>query len=103
MIPEIEQHRDEIIDICREFGVKQLYIFGSATSNDFSRDTSDLDFLVIYPDEYDYGPFGARYLEMKDRLEQLFRRRVDLVMGRNLRNPVFIHSVNASRRLLYAA
>lgn len=103
MIPEIEQYRDEIIAICEGFGVERLYLFGSATSNEFDRNSSDIDFLVIYPDEYDYGPFGARYLEMKERLEQLFSRRVDLVMGRNLRNPVFIDSVQATQRLLYAA
>ncbi len=103
MIPEIEQHRDEIIAICEEFGVERLYLFGSAASNGFDPDRSDIDFLVIYPDEYDYGPFGARYTEMKERLEQLLQRQVDLVMGRNLRNPVFIESVQASRKLLYAA
>src|SRR5690242_12843912 len=103
MIPEIEQHRDEIIAICKEFGVERLYLFGSAASNDFDRQTSDIDFLVIDPDDYDYGQFGNRYVNLKERLEQLFQRRVDLVMGRNLRNPVFIDSVNATRRLLYAA
>jgi predicted nucleotidyltransferase len=103
MIPEIEKHRDEIIAICEEFEVRRFYLFGSATSKDYDPERSDLDFLVIYPDDYDYGPFGARYLEMKERLEHLFQRRVDLVMGRNLRNPVFIDSVRATRRLLYAA
>jgi predicted nucleotidyltransferase len=103
MIPEIEQHRDEIIAICEEFGVERLYVFGSATTDAFDPASSDLDLLVLYPDEYDYGPFGERYLELKHRLESLVGRRVDLVMGRNLRNPVFIESLEATRRLLYAA
>lgn len=103
MIPEIEQHRDEIIAICEEFGVERLYVFGSATSPAFDSGRSDIDFLVLYPDEYDYGPFGDRYFKLKERLEGLFSRRVDLIMGRNLRNPVFIESLRATQQLLYAA
>ncbi len=103
MIPEIEQHRDEIIAICEEFGVQRLYLFGSATASDFDRAQSDIDLLVLYPDGYEYGPFGCRHLELKDRLEQVMKRRVDLVKGRNLRNPVFIESLRATQQLLYAA
>ncbi len=103
MIPEIEQHRDEIIAICEEYGVDRLYVFGSALTPTFDRTRSDIDFLVIYPDDYDYGPFGARHLALKQRLESAVGRSVDLVMGRNLRNPVFVESIRKTQRLLYAA
>lgn len=103
MIPEIEQHRNEIIAICKEFGVERLYVFGSAVSSSFEHGRSDIDLLVIYPDDYEYGPFGTRYLDLKKRLEETIGLRVDLIMGRNLRNPVFIESVEKTRRLLYAA
>ncbi len=102
MIPEIEQHRDEIIALCEEYGVERLYLFGSAVSRSFEPERSDVDFLVIYPDDYDYGPFGSRYLELQDRLHRLLDHPVDLVMGRNLRNPVFIESIHASQELIYA-
>ncbi len=103
MIPEIEQHRDEIISLCKEFGVERLFLFGSATTTNFNPAESDVDFLVLYPAGYEYGPFGSRHFELKNRLEAILNRQVDLVMGRNLRNPVFIHSLQATQQLLYAA
>jgi predicted nucleotidyltransferase len=93
MIPEIEQPRDELIAICQEFGIEELRVFGSATTDAFDSTRSDIDFLVIYPDDYDYGVFGANHFELKRRIEELLRHPVDLVMGRNLRNPIFIESV----------
>lgn len=62
MIPEIEQHRDEIIALCEEFGVEALYVLGSATTHEFDPKRSDIDLLVMYPDCYDYGAFGANYV-----------------------------------------
>ena len=103
MIPEIEQHRDEIIAICEEFGVERLYLFGSASTPAFERGRSDIDFLVIYPDDFDYGPFGSRHIELKERLEGIVGCSVDLVMGRNLRNPIFIESVRNTQQLVYVA
>jgi predicted nucleotidyltransferase len=103
MIPEIEQHREEIIAICEEFGVDRLFVFGSATTPSFDRASSDIDLLVIYPDGFDYGAFGSRHFELQQRLESILGRRVDLIMGRNLRNPVFIEAVRNTRQLIYAA
>ena len=103
MIPEIEQNRSAIIAICEEFGVERLLVFGSATTSGFDPLKSDVDFLVIYPSGYDYGEFGSRHLDLKQRLEAVLGRTVDLVMGGNLRNPVFIESVRNTQQLIYAA
>ena len=65
MIPEIEQHRDEIIAICEEYRLERLEVFGSAASSDFDPNRSDIDFLVVYPQEFDYGPFGTSYPSSK--------------------------------------
>lgn len=69
MIPEIEQHRDEIISLCKEFGVERHNFLGSAKTSDFDRAKSAFDFFVRYPAGYEYGPFGDRYVELTDRLE----------------------------------
>ena len=103
MIPEIEQHKAEIIAICEEFGVERLFVFGSATTDSFDSASSDVDLLVIYPDGFDYGAFGSRHFELQQRFESLLGHRVDLIMGRNLRNPIFIESVERSQQLIYAA
>lgn len=103
MIDLIEQHREVIAALCREFGVTRLKLFGSATTGAFDPERSDINFLVEYPPDYDFGLWLARYFALKKRLGALLGRPVDLVMASALRKPRFIESVNETRRLLYAA
>lgn len=103
MIPLVEEKLEAIRALCREFGVVRLELFGSAVTGEFDPERSDIDFLVEYPPDYDFGPWLTRYFELKERLEALLEREVDLVMAGAPRNPYFIQSVNESRRLLYAA
>ena len=97
----IEQHRNEVIDLCRRYGVRRLELFGSAATGAFEPERSDLDFLV----EFDANPSKLfdRYFGLKESLEALYGRRVDLVTVGSLRNPYFIESVNKTRQLVYAA
>lgn len=46
MISELTEHRDEVVALCRRFGVRRLDVFGSATSGEFDPGRSDIDFLV---------------------------------------------------------
>ena len=103
MIDLVTQHLDDIAALCRHYGVRRLDLFGSAATGDFDPERSDIDFLVEYPPDYDFGLWSARHFELKERLEQLLSRRVDLVMASALRKPRFIESVNQTRQLLYAA
>ncbi len=103
MNPLIEQHQEAIRALCREYGVARLELFGSAATDQFDPDRSDIDFIVDYAPETDLGPWLKHYFEFKERLEALLGRPVDLVMAGAMRNPYFIRSVNESRRLLYAA
>jgi predicted nucleotidyltransferase len=93
-------HLDEIPDLCRRYGVARLELFGSATTDAFDPERSDLDFLV----EFDANPSGLfdRYFGLKESLEALYGRSVDLVTVASLRNPYFIDAVNKTRRLVYA-
>ena len=103
MIPLVEHNLEAIRALCQEYGVVRLEIFGSAAIGAFDSDRSDVDFIVEYPTDYDFGPWLTRYFELKERLEALLGRPVDLVMAGALRKPRFIESANQSRRLLYAA
>jgi hypothetical protein len=102
MIDLIEQHRDELAELCRRYHVRTLEVFGSAADGTFSPATSDLDFLVEF-----LPPAAARifdgYFDLKDSLERLFGREVDLVMPKAIRNPYFQEAVNRQRKVLYAA
>lgn len=103
MIALVEHNLEAIDALCREYGVLRLELFGSAATGEFDPERSDIDFIVEYPEGYDFGLWLTRYFEFKKRLEALLGYRVDLVMVGAMRNPYFIQSVNESRQLLYAA
>jgi uncharacterized protein len=103
MIDLVEQHLEEIRVLCREFNVLRLELFGSAASAEFDPERSDIDFLVEYPPDYDFGPWLSRHFELRERLESLLGHPVDLVMVSGLRNPYVIRSIERSRKPLYAA
>jgi hypothetical protein len=82
--------------------VHRLELFGSAATGEFDPKSSDLDFLVEFDDRMESGYFEA-YFGLKESLERLFERPVDLVMSKAAKNPYFLESIAASRTLLYAA
>ena len=102
MEPLIEKNRGSLERLCRLYGVKRLDLFGSATRSDFDPNRSDLDFLVEFED---FGVDNAadRFLGLFVDLEDLFKRRVDLVSARAIRNPFFRQAVEQTRVELYAA
>lgn len=103
MTPLIEQHLEAIRALCREYGVARLELFGSAATDAFDPARSDVDFIIEYPPDYEFGLWLTRYFDLKEQLEALLGRSVDLVMVGAMRKPHFIEAANESRRLLYAA
>ena len=97
----IDENRERIGHLCRQFGVRKLDVFGSATGDDFDARRSDIDFVLDFgqgaqPDLFD------RYFGLKEALERLLDCKVDLVMASALTNPYFVESVNRTRRPIYA-
>jgi predicted nucleotidyltransferase len=102
MIDLIERHRAELEELCRKHKVKTLEVFGSAADGNWKPETSDLDFLVDYLPRDD-GKSAHDYFELLHDLEDLFVRKIDLVMVAAIRNKYFLQGVNRSRRVIYAA
>ena len=103
MISPVEDKRAEIISACRRHGVEWLDLFGSAVGGSFDPGSSDLDFIVSFERREPSDLFG-RYFGLKEDLEVLFGRSVDLVMEGALRkDPSFAADVRESRVSLYAA
>jgi uncharacterized protein len=78
--PVIAEHLEAIRALCREFGVARLEVFGSVCTPDFDPERSDVDFLVEYPPDYDYGPWLSKHLSLEEELSYLLGRKVDVVM-----------------------
>jgi predicted nucleotidyltransferase len=98
----IDNRRDEVAALCRRVGVRQLDLFGSAVRDDFDPERSDLDFLVEF-DPLPPARYADAYFALKEGLEALFGRSVDLVTPSSLANPYFRDQIVAERRTLYAA
>lgn len=93
---------EEIVELCRRFGVRRLDLFGSAVDGTFRAGSSDVDFLVDLDPPAGHSRFDA-FFGLKEGLEALLGSPVDLVDPSALRNPYFAASFEASRAELYAA
>ncbi len=97
----ITAENDRLYRLCRQHGVAQLEIFGSAARGE-SGPGSDLDFLVRFfpctPEEH-----AERYLGLLADLQDLFHCDIDLVESNAIKNPYFLDCIAATRMTLYAA
>lgn len=98
----LTERRQAVGELCKEFHVHRLDVFGSAAGADFDLAHSDLDFLVEFRPLMPKEHFEA-YFGLVEALEELFQRPVDLVELGALQNPYFIQRVHESRTPLYAA
>ena len=97
-----KQEISKITQLSKGCGVRELVLFGSALHpENFNRD-SDIDLAVSFSDPKAKGRFTA-YMELKEALEGLFCRPVDLVSADAIRNPVFREELKKSGEVLYAA
>lgn len=78
--------KPEIERVCRTMPVKRLGLFGSALTKEFGPD-SDVDVLVVFDTAGNIDLFDA-YFELKERLEDLFGRGVDLTVDKQFKNPI---------------
>jgi predicted nucleotidyltransferase len=98
----IKEHSAELAQLCREHHVRRLEVFGSALRSDFDPVSSDLDFLVEFK-HVSPAVYARSYFSLKEALEALFKRPVDLITPASLENPYFRASLVASCERVYAA
>ena len=96
---DVESRRAQLAEICARLGVRRLELFGSGTRSASPR---DLDFLVDLGDRPP-AEYAAAYFALREALEALFSRPVDLVTPPALANRYFRERVEQEKTLLYAA
>ena len=96
-----QDYRVPLEEVCRQFHVHRLEVFGSAAQQDLD-ECRDVDLLVEFDEQVEPRRFD-HYFEFLRSLENLFVKPVDLIEPEGLQNPFFIKQVNASRRTLYVA
>lgn len=95
----IKQHRSKLISLCKKYKVSELYVFGSVLTDMFN-EKSDIDFLVKFGDVELYDYFD-NYIEFKESLESLFKRKVDLLEIQTLKNPILKRSIDRNKIKIY--
>lgn len=98
----IEDRRAALAELCRAFHVRRLDAFGSVTSGRFNPLRSDVDFLVEFAPDLPGRAFDV-FFGLKEALESLFGRPVDLVIAGAVTNPFLRDSIERSRETVYAA
>lgn len=97
----IEVNLQKIIELCKRFHVRKLWVFGSILTSRFSKE-SDVDFCV----DFDWSRIpllesANNFFGFMDSLENLLQRKVDLTDDSAVQNPYFRAELNETRRLIY--
>ena len=96
----IKQNPKLFKELCQMHKVHKLYAFGSAITNQFNEDSSDIDLLVDV-DIPDPANRGETLLSLCDKLEAYFKRKVDLVTINSIQNPFLKSNIDRSKELIY--
>lgn len=99
-LPQLEFDAERLVALCNRWQVAELAVFGSAARGQLRPD-SDIDLMVqLRPG----APWGIKqFLGLKDELEDVFGRRVDLVRRGVIKNPFRLKTIERDLVVLYAA
>ncbi|MCD4817724.1 MAG: nucleotidyltransferase domain-containing protein [Candidatus Cloacimonetes bacterium] len=95
----IERNIEKLKKLCIKYNVFQLYIFGSVLNEHFNNE-SDIDFLVSFG-KLELEKYADNYFDFKFSLEDLFKRKIDLLEDKAIKNPFLRQSINTSKKLIY--
>ena len=96
----IENNSSEFLSLCKSHDVKTLYAFGSSTNNKFDEESSDIDLLVEIDTE-DPIKRGENLIDLWDKFEKIFKRKVDLLTNSSIKNPILKRNIDSSKILIY--
>jgi len=95
----VERNLTSVSELCKLHKVKNMYLFGSVLTENFSPN-SDVDFLVKFK-PIDMFQYFNNYMELKEKLENLLKRPVDLLEEQTIQNPVLRRSIDRNKKLIY--
>ena len=96
----INKHRKELDKVCSIYKVDELYAFDSILTDRFDL-KSDIDFIVSIL-ETDPVEYAENYFNLKFELEKIFKRKIDLLEQKAIRNKTFENLINQKKMLVYA-
>lgn len=95
----IQKNIEAIKRLCEKYHVKKLFVFGSVLTDRFG-EQSDVDFVVEF-NAIDLYSYAENYWNLKENLEMVLERPVDLLEKQTIKNPHLLGSINKNRDLVY--
>jgi predicted nucleotidyltransferase len=100
MSPHVKIDKEKILSFCHKWKITEFSLFGSVLRDDFRSD-SDVDVMVSFEANAGWDLFDI--VDMKEELQAIFAREVDIVEKGAIRNPYRRESIMTHREVLYAA
>jgi uncharacterized protein len=97
----LDKYKDDINKLCLQNKVKTLYVFGSVLTNQFTK-KSDID-LVVDIDSTDPFDYADSYFNLKFALQDLFKRKIDLLENKAIKNQYIRENIEQSKVLIYGS
>ena len=88
----------QVMDFCKQYNIVEFSLFGSVLRDDF-HDRSDVDVLIQF--ENGYRLSWSVSLELQDKLEILFGRKVDVIRKELVTNPYVKAEIFKTRQVIY--
>ena len=101
--PLVTAKQADIAALCRLAGARSLDLFGSAVREDFDPKRGDFDFVVELAELLPPEAYADAFFALKEGLERLFARPVDLLTDRAIHNPYSRQRLAAERQQVYVA
>ena len=95
----VENYKSQITELCDNHKVKELYLFGSVLTDKFN-DSSDIDMLIQF-NQIDLMDYFDNYMDLKEKLEKVLNRPVDLLENQAIKNRIFRQVLDREKRLFY--
>ena len=96
---DVEPLKPKIVEICRHAKVSRLDLIGPAACGNCPSE-SEVEVLVRFTHER--GEIFTRFFDLKEGLEEVFGRAVDVTVEETVKSPALWESIEQSRRNIYA-
>jgi len=96
---KIEINYNTLNMLCENHKVDELYLFGSILTDKFN-EKSDVDMLIKF-NVMDIKDYFDNYMDLKEKLDELFHRPIDLVENQAIKNPIFRKVIDREKKIIY--
>jgi uncharacterized protein len=96
----LDQNIEKIKKLCENHKVSKLFAFGSVLKETVFNNESDIDLVVDFAN-VGLNEYADNYFDMKQQLEKIFNRSVDLLEEKAIRNPYLRQEIEKEKRLIY--